>query len=163
MAKRVGSNRPSHQVALHANRSYSAYVCCNGKAENQSRVSTTLTVLVMKKFFFLIAAMTLLALFATAQTKKNGTPDMRYSANKQVYGNTYSSPVPASSPSNSFSQPSSGPDTYPNSSPSRPVYNGSEHSGSHSGTYHGGQGGSSHKNGIYSNPNTNNHYGIHKK
>ena len=30
-----------------------------------------------------------------AQTKKDGTPDMRYSANRQSYGNSYSTPSPS--------------------------------------------------------------------
>jgi hypothetical protein len=36
--------------------------------------------------------MTLFAFAANAQTKKDGTPDMRYKANKETYGNTYSTP-----------------------------------------------------------------------
>lgn len=46
----------------------------------------------MKKVIFTVV----IALFCTvgvnAQTKKDGTPDMRYKANKQVYGNSYSAP-----------------------------------------------------------------------
>lgn len=44
---------------------------------------------------------TLFSTFAFAQLKKDGTPDMRYSANKQTYGSTYSAPVTYSSPSTS--------------------------------------------------------------
>lgn len=42
----------------------------------------------------------MMALGANAQTKKDGTPDMRYKANKEAYGNSYSTPT-YSSPSNS--------------------------------------------------------------
>jgi len=41
----------------------------------------------------LILAITLFSsLSITAQNKKDGTPDMRYNANKQAYGNSYSTP-----------------------------------------------------------------------
>lgn len=45
----------------------------------------------MKKLLILGLIM-LIHGFAIAQLKKNGTPDMRYKANKQAYGNTYSQP-----------------------------------------------------------------------
>lgn len=48
----------------------------------------------MKKSFFILAVLTLLAISVNAQTKADGTPDMRYKANKQAYGNTYSTPAP---------------------------------------------------------------------
>jgi hypothetical protein len=47
----------------------------------------------MKKTLLIFAAMTLLALGVNAQTKKDGTPDMRYKANKQTYSTpSYSTP-----------------------------------------------------------------------
>jgi len=46
----------------------------------------------MKKSLFILAIMALLTLGANAQTKKDGTPDMRYNSNKQTYGNSYSTP-----------------------------------------------------------------------
>ena len=56
----------------------------------------------MKKMFFLTAMLTITALGVNAQTKKDGTPDMRYKANKEMYGNSYSTPS-YSTPS--YSQP----------------------------------------------------------
>lgn len=50
---------------------------------------------------FLCMICTVLCSFAYGQLKKDGTPDMRYSANKQTYGNTYSAPVTYSSASTS--------------------------------------------------------------
>jgi hypothetical protein len=46
----------------------------------------------MKRITFLIAILTCFIFNATAQYKKDGTPDMRYSSNKQMYGNSYSTP-----------------------------------------------------------------------
>jgi len=46
----------------------------------------------MKKTLFIFAVISLLALGVNAQTKKDGTPDMRYSSNKQTYSNNYSTP-----------------------------------------------------------------------
>lgn len=43
-----------------------------------------------------------------AQNKKDGTPDMRYKANKEIYGNTYS---PPSNSQSNYSEPRS---TQPN-------------------------------------------------
>ena len=43
-----------------------------------------------------------------AQYKKDGTPDMRYSSNKQNYGNTYSSTPSYSTPNYSTSTQGSG-------------------------------------------------------
>ncbi|MCX6187858.1 MAG: hypothetical protein NTU43_12865 [Bacteroidetes bacterium] len=57
----------------------------------------------MKKSFLILAIMALLSLGANAQTKKDGTPDMRYKANKELYGNSYSTP---SSTTPSYSTPS---------------------------------------------------------
>lgn len=47
----------------------------------------------MKSTITLLFAL-LLSFALFAQTKKDGTPDMRYRANKQAYGNTYSTPKP---------------------------------------------------------------------
>ncbi len=44
----------------------------------------------MKKNFILTGLFAAIVFCATAQFKKDGTPDMRYSANKQLYGTTYS-------------------------------------------------------------------------
>ncbi len=46
----------------------------------------------MKKAIFILTIMALFSFSVTAQTKKDGTPDMRYKANKQTYGNSYSTP-----------------------------------------------------------------------
>lgn len=46
----------------------------------------------MKNLTFLIAVLTCFVFSANAQYKKDGTPDMRYSSNKQLYGNSYSTP-----------------------------------------------------------------------
>lgn len=56
----------------------------------------------MKKLFFLTVMLTITALGVNAQTKKDGTPDMRYKVNKEMYGNSYSTPS-YSTPS--YSQP----------------------------------------------------------
>jgi hypothetical protein len=97
----------------------------------------------MKKLFLRTLAMTLFALSSNAQTKKDGTPDMRYSSNK---GSSYT--------------PSS---TSTEKGASRPVYSGNEHTTSHGGTYVGEQNTRTHKGGTYTNPKSNNDYGIHKK
>ena len=61
----------------------------------------------MKKSFLILAVLTLVAFSVNAQTKADGTPDMRYKANKQAYGNTYSTPAPKSysTPTPSYSAP----------------------------------------------------------
>ena len=46
----------------------------------------------MNKLFLTLAIMLTVAFSANAQYKKDGTPDMRYSQNKQTYGNSYSNP-----------------------------------------------------------------------
>jgi len=46
----------------------------------------------MKKILLTIATITLLSTYSFAQTKKDGTPDMRYKANKEIYGNVSPSP-----------------------------------------------------------------------
>lgn len=68
----------------------------------------------MKKTLLIFAAMVLLALGVNAQTKKDGTPDMRYNANKQTYGGTYSTP--------SYSTPKSTSRSYSTPSYSTPTY-----------------------------------------
>jgi hypothetical protein len=66
----------------------------------------------MKKKNIILTTITFFTLGVNAQTKKDGTPDMRYKANKETYGNSYSTPsysIPSySSPSYStpsYSQP----------------------------------------------------------
>lgn len=95
----------------------------------------------MKKVFFLLTILTLSVIGLNAQTKKDGTPDMRYNANKQ----TYSTPAPST-----------------RTSTARPIYSEPTHTTSHGGTYPGSTN-SHHKNGTYANPNSNNRYGVHKK
>ena len=46
----------------------------------------------MKTTLLIFTAALLLSLSVSAQTKKDGTPNMRYKANKQTYGTTYSTP-----------------------------------------------------------------------
>lgn len=99
----------------------------------------------MKKLFLLIAMVTLVVLGVNAQTKKDYTPDMRYSSNKQS-STTYSAPKQSST----------------NYTGSRPVYSGQTHTKSHGGTYVGQQNSQTHKGGTYTNPKSNNNYGIHK-
>ena len=96
----------------------------------------------MKKTLLLFAAITLLCFSAEAQTKKDGTPDMRYSANRAAA---------------SYTAPST--TTY-----STPVYSGSTHTESHEGTYIGQLDKRTHRGGRYVNPSTGrNQYGKHKK
>ncbi|MDR0605367.1 MAG: hypothetical protein LBG80_13790 [Bacteroidales bacterium] len=45
----------------------------------------------MKKIFLLLV-LTISVVCVNAQYKKDGTPDMRYKANKTTYGNSYSTP-----------------------------------------------------------------------
>ncbi|WP_324673057.1 hypothetical protein [Hymenobacter sp. GOD-10R] len=104
----------------------------------------------MKKQLLFFVFFCLLSVAANAQTKKDGTPDMRYSANKAAYGG-YSAPAAT------YSMPSS-------SSYSAPVYSGSTHTESHGGTYVDQQNAQTHKGGKYVNPYTGtNQYGKHKK
>lgn len=58
----------------------------------------------MKKVIFTIGILFFGAISVTAQTKKDGTPDMRYKANKQTYGNSYSTPT-YSAPKSTYSTP----------------------------------------------------------
>ncbi|QDK78885.1 hypothetical protein EXU85_09820 [Spirosoma sp. KCTC 42546] len=44
------------------------------------------------KNLFLLSMLMLAHSFAIAQYKKDGTPDMRYNSNRQMYGNSYCSP-----------------------------------------------------------------------
>lgn len=46
----------------------------------------------MNKLFLSLTFILTVATFANAQFKKDGTPDMRYSQNKQTYSNSYSYP-----------------------------------------------------------------------
>ncbi|NDA63131.1 MAG: hypothetical protein EBX50_13990 [Chitinophagia bacterium] len=93
----------------------------------------------MKKVFIVITCF-FISFSVIAQTKKNGTPDMRYKSNKQTYSNSSSSSY----------------------STLRPIYSGQTHTTSHGGSYPGSVN-SHHKGGHYINPTSNNNYGIHKK
>jgi hypothetical protein len=73
----------------------------------------------MKKSFLILAIMALLSLGANAQTKKDGTPDMRYKANKETYGNSYSTP--------SYSTPKSSTPTYSEPKTERNYSNGGQY------------------------------------
>ncbi len=73
----------------------------------------------MKKSFFILAIMALLSLGANAQTKKDGTPDMRYKANKETYGNSYSTP--------SYSTPKTSTPTYSEPKTERNYSNGGQY------------------------------------
>ena len=98
----------------------------------------------MKKLLFLLALMTLITFSSFAQTKKDGTPDMRYKSNRESSVTTYSTPSST------------------NRSSTRPVYSGQTHSTSHGGTYIHERNSKTHKGSTYINPRSNNHYGIHK-
>lgn len=100
----------------------------------------------MKKLIFVFVAVLLFALNSNAQTKKNGSPDMRYRSNKQSTSTTYTAPKQSST----------------TLSGSRPVYSGQTHTASHEGTYVGEQNSQTHKGGTYTNPKSNNNYGVHK-
>ncbi len=51
----------------------------------------------MKKTLLFLAVFTLFSISAIAQTKKDGTPDMRYKANRQSYSTpSYSTPSQSS-------------------------------------------------------------------
>jgi len=56
------------------------------------RVGNILKTIKMKKLFLIGAVAVLFTINVNAQTKKDGTPDMRYNSNKQTYGNSYSTP-----------------------------------------------------------------------
>jgi hypothetical protein len=73
----------------------------------------------MKKSFLILAILALLSLGANAQTKKDGTPDMRYKANKETYGNSYSTP--------SYSTPKSSTPTYSEPKTERNYSNGGQY------------------------------------
>jgi hypothetical protein len=46
----------------------------------------------MKKINFILMFLGFIGLSVNAQTKKDGTPDMRYKTNKEMYGNSHSAP-----------------------------------------------------------------------
>ena len=72
----------------------------------------------MKKVFLLTAMMIFITVGVNAQTKRDGTPDMRYKANKEAYGNSYSSP--------SYSSPSYSSPNYSSPSQERNYDNGGQ-------------------------------------
>ncbi len=115
----------------------------------------------MKKVFFILTILSFFVIGLNAQTKKDGTPDMRYKANKQAYStpSTTTTTPSYSAPTTTTTTPSY---SAPTTTTSRPVYSGSTHTTSHGGTYPGSTN-SHHKNGTYSNPSSNNRYGVHKK
>lgn len=55
----------------------------------------------MKKVLFTLAFALVCVVNVSAQTKKDGTPDMRYKANKETYGNSYSTSSYSTSTSSS--------------------------------------------------------------
>lgn len=65
----------------------------------------------MKKVLVTIALL-VVSLSGFSQTKKDGTPDMRYSANKQAYGSSYTAPKPVYRETTQF--PSQSSRTYDN-------------------------------------------------
>lgn len=105
----------------------------------------------MKNKLFSLTAIFLFALGANAQTKKDGTPDMRFKENKQTYSDTYSAPAQQTTTQ-----------TIPlQTTTTRPIYDGQQHTYSHDGSYPESVN-SHHKGGHYINPRSNNNYGIHK-
>lgn len=54
----------------------------------------------MKKILIAILAITMSITYGYAQTKKDGTPDMRYKANRQAYSTTIPSSSKTSTPRN---------------------------------------------------------------
>jgi hypothetical protein len=117
------------------------------------------------KVTLLIACIIFSTASLIAQTKKDGTPDMRYKANRDVY----TAPSSASTSTN-FSMPKAEIRNNNNSTPTtttsiRPAYSGETHTESHGGTYIG-ETNSHHKDGQYTNPNSipvgSRVYGTHK-
>ena len=58
----------------------------------------------MKKLFAIVA-LTLISVGVNAQLKKDGTPDMRYKANKETYGSSYTRPSTPTYSTPSYEQP----------------------------------------------------------
>ncbi len=73
----------------------------------------------MKKTIIILTSITFFTLGVNAQTKKDGTPDMRYKANKETYGNSYSTP--------SYSTPRSSTPTYSEPRTERNYSNGGQY------------------------------------
>lgn len=73
----------------------------------------------MEKIFFILAIMALLSLGVNAQSKTDGTPDMRYKANKETYGNSYTTP--------SYSTPKTSTPTYSEPKTERHYSNGGKY------------------------------------
>jgi hypothetical protein len=73
----------------------------------------------MKKTIIILTSITFFTLGVNAQTKKDGTPDMRYKSNKETYGNSYSTP--------SYSTPRSSTPTYSEPRTERNYSNGGQY------------------------------------
>ncbi len=101
----------------------------------------------MKKAFVSLVFLLIVSLSIQAQTKKDGTPDMRYSANKAASG--ISSSTLASSTQTNLTNVI------------RPVYSGQKHTKTHGGFYLGSTN-VHHKNGHYVSPTSQHIYRIHK-
>ncbi len=104
----------------------------------------------MEKKFIILTVLFFFVLRTNAQTKKNGTPAMRYKSNKGNYSNTYFTQSPQ--PTQTIPLPTT---------TKRPFYDGQTHTESHGGSYPGSIN-SHHKDGHYLSPKYNNVYGIHK-
>ena len=95
----------------------------------------------MKNIIFILTIF-LFGLRANAQTRKDGTPDLRFKTNKQTYSNTYFA-------------------SRQRTRSVRPIYSGQTHTTSHGGAYPGSVN-SHHKGGHYLSPAYSKNYGIHK-
>ncbi len=60
----------------------------------------------MKKLLLAIVSVLTFSVCSNAQINKDGTPDMRFRENKQIYGNSYQKPTQNYGSSNSYSTPS---------------------------------------------------------
>lgn len=70
-------------------------------SQKLNRVGKKIIENTMKRAFLIVTTLALLSLGVNAQTKKDGTPDMRYKENKETYGNGFS--TPSYSPSKTYS------------------------------------------------------------
>ena len=79
----------------------------------------------MKRTFLTLAVCALFSIGVSAQTKKDGTPDMRYKVNKQKYGNSYS--VPSYSTPKTYTPSYSSPSYMPPKTNTRNYPNGGQY------------------------------------